>query len=145
MYDDLARSQRRSPLELFVVHALIPTVLVSFALHMHRSTTTMGDESPLGCPLLVLPPLDEWRVSIPDVFPVLVRMPKPRYPVGIRSKTVEQVRLSALVRVDGRVQPSSIRILQVTDSRFIDVARDALTAAVFRPAVLKHVFVSGWI
>ena len=33
MYDDLARTQNLPPLERFVVHALIPTVLVTAALH----------------------------------------------------------------------------------------------------------------
>jgi len=120
MYDDLARSQRPSSLEWLVVNAVIPSVLVTLVLQM--SLATRAGPTPPGSPL-------------PDAFPTLISMPRPAYPAIVRRLRIDgRVVLRALVNARGRVEPSSILALQATDSHFIEPSRQALAAALFRPA-----------
>ncbi|SRR5712691_554473 len=57
MYDDLARTQRPSPLEWFVVNAVIPTLVVTLALQVtapRRASppTIPADDDVAGCVVL---------------------------------------------------------------------------------------------
>lgn len=143
MYDDLARSQRPSPLEWLVVRALIPSVLVSFVLsegHTGAATTTnRAREYFVICSLPAMP--SPWP-TIPDVFPVLVRLPqKPIEDAGVAGRIV----LRVLVGLHGRVSPESVLVLQTTDARLIQPARLALRGALFRPALLAGQPIAAWI
>jgi len=46
MYDDLARTQNPTPLEWFVVHAVIPSVLVTAAFHWNSPIATAAATAP---------------------------------------------------------------------------------------------------
>lgn len=151
MYDDLARTQNPTPLEWFVVHALIPSVLVTAALHWSPAGPVALKEPTyvMVCPGIGLTPccpFVPWPGPIPDVFPTLVRMPRPGYPVAMRQARIEgHVVLKALVNTRGRVYPSSILVLRTTDVVFVAPARQALIAALFRPARLGGARIEAWI
>ena len=120
MYDDLARSQRPSSLEWLVVNAMIPSVLVTVVLQL--ALAARAAPTPPGS-------------HVPDAFPALISMPRPSYPPIMRRLRIEgRVVLRALVNTRGKVEPSSILVFQATDSHFIESSRQALTAALFRPA-----------
>lgn len=140
MYDDLARSQQPSPLEWFVVNAVIPTVLASFALQTIGASRTPA--KPAVYPAIVmLRVIQEPCIGgpLPDTFPLLVRIPHARYPADMaRSGVRGYVRLKALVTIYGRVSRSSVLILHATDSRFVPAALKAIAGAVFRPATLDN-------
>jgi hypothetical protein len=53
--------------------------------------------------------------------------------------------LRALVNARGRVEHSSILAFQATDSRFIEPSRQALAAALFRPARFGGQAGGAWI
>ena len=147
MYDELARTQNPTPLEWFVVHAVIPSVLVTAAFHWNSPSATAAATAPTsvewvttGCQLPPLLPL------VPDSFPTLVRMPPPVYPDEMRRSGIEgRVVLRALVNTRGRAYPSSILVLRTTHVEFVAPARRALTAAVFRPARLGGARIEAWI
>jgi hypothetical protein len=80
MYDDLARTQNPTRLERFVVHALIPSVLLTAALHWSPAVP-----APINEPSDVVVCLEERRA-------------------GIERRVV----FKALVNTRGRVYPSSI-------------------------------------
>jgi hypothetical protein len=46
MYDDLARTQTPTPLERFVVHAVIPSVLVTAAFHWNSPVASAAATAP---------------------------------------------------------------------------------------------------
>lgn len=137
MYEELARSQRKSPLEWVVLNVVIP----SFAL------TLLLQPFEMGCELIQ--PFPEGRlreeisyevipvVTPPEhvVPPVLVSIRRPDYPPGLRQAGTEgRVVLRAVVGARGRVRRASLEVLQSTDSRFDAAARQALGSAVFWPA-----------
>jgi TonB family protein len=146
MYDDLARTQNPTPLEWFVVHAVIPSVLVTAAFHWNSPIATAAPTAPTSV---------EWVTTIcqplplgliPDSFPTLVRMPPPVYPGPMRRSGIEgRVVLKALVNARGRVYPSSILVLRTTHVEFIPPARQALRDALFRPARLGGARIDAWI
>lgn len=149
MYDDLARTQTPTRLERFVWHAVIPSVLLTAALHwttpVARATSTWPS---FQCTFpLMLEPLPEIPVPVlPDVFPTLVSMPRPKYSDLMRRGGIEgRVVLKALVSTRGRVYPSSILVLRTTDVAFVAPARQALRDAVFRPARLGGTRIEAWI
>jgi len=144
MYDDLARTQNPTAVEWFVLHAVIPSVLVTAALHW--SPAAPGPlEKPtyvLVCPSKMFESVIEPFVGgpIPDVFPVLVRMPRARYPEALLRARIEgRVVLRALVNTSGRVDSSSILVLRATHVEFLVPARQALKAALFRPGWLEAI------
>jgi protein TonB len=72
--------------------------------------------------------LDEQR-------PEVLTGPLPAYPELLRRAGIEgQVVLEALVDTTGRVHPTSISVVSVTNPGFIAPARQALLATLFRPA-----------
>ncbi len=136
MYDDLARAQRPSALEWLVVHALIPSVLVTFALHWpHFRKERRSPEVTTAAGFLVPPEGLQPGDPVPDAFPVLLRMPDPDYPKLLRRSRIEdRVLLRALVTPDGRVDSVSIIAVQAIYPAFVASARQALSRARFRPA-----------
>ena len=146
MYDDLARTQNPAPLEWFVVHAVIPSILVTLALQMH-STVQGAPQLPAYGEFVWLPVIEAPWVGgpVPDRFPLLVSMPRVVYPAAMVRGGIEgYVRLKALVDARGRVSRSSIGTLHATDSRFVEPARKALIQAVFRPARSAGVRIGYW-
>jgi len=148
MYDDLARTQTLPPLEWFVVHAMIPSVLITTALHWSSPVRAPLDEPTTYVFVCQMPwPIEPFIGGpIPDVFPVLVRMPLPQRPDAMRRAGIEgRVVVKALVNTQGRVEPSSILVLRTTDVEFVAPARRALSAALFRPARLFRERIAAWI
>ncbi len=147
MYDDLARTQNPTPLEWFVVHAVIPSVLLSAAFHWNSPIATAVATAPTSVERVTI--ICQMPLSlglIPDSFPTLVRMPPPVYPDAMRRSGIEgRVVLKALVNTGGRVYPSSILVLRTTDVEFIAPARQALRAALFRPARLGGARIESWV
>jgi TonB family protein len=146
MYDDLARTQNPTALEWFVLHAVIPSVLVTAAFHWKPPIATAASTAPTSverfftvCVITPPPP-------IPDVFPTLVRMPRPIYPEAMRRAGIEgRVVLKALVNTSGRVDASSILVLRATHVQFVVPAREALSAALFHPGWFGGRRMNAWI
>jgi TonB family protein len=150
MYDDLARSQRPSPLEWVVVNMLLPSMLVTFAIQSRADLHTKSGGPPDDPIVCILPVMGIWEERhlgpIPDLFPVLLKMAQPVYPDrDARSGAKPRVFLRALVDPSGRISPSSIVIVQSPDSRLDAPARRALAAALFRPARLDGHAIAAWI
>jgi len=124
---------------------IIPSVLVTYALQYPAERETGLQPGPREVIVCMLGP-PGYPNPVPDVFPLLVRMPPPEYPNGVRETGVEgRVVLKALVEKHGRVRRSSIVVLRTTDSRFVAPARDALGAAVFRPARFEGARIAAWV
>lgn len=151
MYDDLARAQRPSALEWFVLNAVIPSVLVTLALYSpspEPRAPTCYDCSE-GVPF-ILPPCGDCSPfplgPIPDALPILISMPRPLFPPLMRRYDVEgRVVLRALVNADGRVDSTSILVVQMTDAGFVPAAFHALARALFRPARFAGHAGAAWI
>jgi len=145
MYDDLARTQNPTAVEWFVVHAVIPSVLVTAALHWSPAAPPMptSTSTAFGCqlPFIIAP-----DGPIPDVFPTLITMPRPTYPASMRRSGIEgHVVLRALVNTSGRVDSSSILVTQAAHVEFVVPARQALKAALFRPGWFGGQRLDAWI
>jgi len=145
MYDDLARTQNPTAVEWFVLRAVIPSVLVTAALHWSPAPPICS-----GIEHLIEPtpccPFVPWPGPIPDVFPTLVSMSQPAYPEAMRRAGIEgRLVLRALVNTHGRVVPSSILVLRTTDAEFSTPAILALSAARFRPAKFAGARIDAWI
>ena len=146
MYDDLARTQNPTPLEWFVVHAVIPSVLVTAALHWSPDVPVAPIEPTYMTVCPVIPVIETSGGPVPDVFPILVRMPRPEHPDALRRAGVEgRVVLRALVNTSGRVDSSSILVMQATHMEFVGPARQALKAALFRPGWFGGQRLDAWI
>ncbi|PYP15426.1 MAG: hypothetical protein DMD54_12120 [Gemmatimonadetes bacterium] len=152
MYDDLERSQRPSHLEWLVVNVVIPSVLVTFALHArpdHAGLVVSATQGPI-CVFGVIgvdhPLSHALNAPIPDFYPQVVSMARPAYPPGFRRAGIEgRVFLRALVETSGRVRGSSIDVVQSPRVEFNDPARRALAAALFKPARLAGQPIAAWI
>lgn len=134
MYDELARSQKRTPLEWFFLNAILPSLVVTALLRLSQPTQCDGPGSRLQERISydVLPVVTP---GSPSLTPVLVSIRRPDYPSDMRQAARDgRVVLKAVVDERGRVRRSSIRVLQTTDARFDDAARRALGSAVFWPA-----------
>ena len=147
MYDDLARTQNPTPLEWFVVHAVIPTVLVTVALHWSPAVPVPREKPSYAFVCSGFESIVPFTGGpIPDVFPVLVRMPRARYPEALLRARIEgRVVLRALVNTGGRVDSSSILVLWATHVQFVVPAREALSAALFRPGWFGGRRMDAWI
>ena len=148
MYDDLVRSQQRSPLEWLVVNMVIPSLLATFVLQVRAgdetsSLRTLPSPSYTSC---FLPVVEEPIDPLPSEFPLLIRMPGPRYPSEMRPAAIEgRVVLKGLVSRAGRVYRSSIRVLTASSEQFVIPAQDALAGAVFRPARWEGRPIEAWV
>src|SRR5205814_9914282 len=124
MYPYPARSQRPSSLEWLVVHTVIPSVLLTLVLQAWGAT-----------PAARTPAVTEEvgpRDPRPDPFPILLRMPRPVYPViMLRAGIDGRVIVQALVNAQGRVERSEERRVGkecrdrvATDAVKEEIARD---------------------
>jgi TonB family protein len=67
----------------------------------------------------------------------LVSQPAPKYPKPLEAVGIEgRVALQFVIDTTGRIEPTSVRILESTHDAFEAAAREALTGAIFRPARL---------
>jgi len=148
MYDHVLRAQRPSVLEWLVVNALIPSVLVSFAHHIWQIQHLAHTRAPrVACHAGFLLPSDGFEPGkrISDGFPVLVHMPTPAYPAILRRAGIEdRVILRALVDVQGRVDTSSVLVVQATEPQFLVAARQALKRSRFRPGRFAGTPTAAW-
>ena len=147
MYDDLARAQKPSPLEWLVVNMVIPSMLVTYALQLRLDGEPRIKPRPeyvlIGCQLRML---DEpnpgfpthvagWAGALDQARPELLTGPLPAYPDLLRQAGIQgQVVLEAVVDTTGRVQAASISVVLATNPGFVEPARHALRATLFRPA-----------
>lgn len=78
---------------------------------------------------------DAWRAVLGEAGPEVLSGPLPTYPELLRRAGVEGlVVLEAVVDSTGRVQPGSIAVVSATNPGFVEPARRALRATLFRPA-----------
>ena len=130
MYDDLARTQRPSPLEWLVLNMLVPSILLTIV------SRPWGNDVPRATPRDGVITAEVIPVVTPpasDFSPLLLSIRLPEYPVAMRRAGTEgRVVLRALVDMHGRVRHSSIEVLQTTHPRFNTAARQALGSALFR-------------
>src|SRR6266545_204432 len=146
MYDDLARTQQPTTLEWLVVNALIPSVLVTFALQVPLAAPRARPPQTVQCSLIFPPPEEARPDDPPDVFPVLIRMPDAVYPEIMRRAGMEdRVTLRALVNTRGRVDSSSVLVLQASNREFAMSARYALSRALFSLARFAGKPVDAWV
>jgi len=69
---------------------------------------------------------------------ILVSQPTPRYPKPMEAVGIEgRVAFEFVIDTTGKVEPTSIRVLESTHEAFEAAARTALTGAIFRPARLS--------
>ena len=75
-----------------------------------------------------------------DTRPAYVSGQPPRYPKDLREAgTTGDVEVEIVVNADGRVEPSSIRVLEYSDREFADSAVDAVRTWRFCPATRRGV------
>jgi len=78
---------------------------------------------------------DGWGLTFGEAAPEVLSGPIPVYPELLRQAGVEgQVVLEARVDSTGRVQRASISVVSATHQAFVEPARQALLATLFRPA-----------
>ncbi len=160
MYDDLARTQNLPPLERFVVHAVIPSLVVTLVLQLAASRR-MPALSILATPLPQveyvlfadqpvevtsvpeneLPFAEPYRcvesALLDDDTPVILRWTRAGDAAHLLHADVEGcVVLEAIVDTTGRARPHSISVVSATNPGFIAPARRALLATLFRPAMV---------
>lgn len=139
MYDDLARTQRSSLLELITLNTVIPSVLVTLA---------------------IAPPSISAREVAPRLYghtwPVILGtsdmaarsrwLPAPLYPAAMFEARQEgHVVVKARVDTDGRVRWESSVVLQALHPEFVQPVRDALAKAEFSPAAAAGVPIESWV
>jgi len=152
MYDDLARTQRPSPLEWFVVNAVIPTLVVTLALQvtaLRRASppTNPADDDVRGYALFGDQPVEV--LSVPDgdlPFPEPYRCAESAFldydetPVILRwtragdaahllhADVAGCVVLEGAVGPLGLVDPRSIVVVRATHRRLVLTARQTIIA-----------------
>src|SRR5467141_2554183 len=122
MYDDLARTQNPTAVEWFVVHVVIPSVVLTAALHWSPVARATSGWPYVECtfPLFIETVPEGSESPVPDVFPTLISMPRPTYPAFMRRSGIKgRVVLRGLVNTRGRVYPWSILVLRTSDVEFI--------------------------
>ncbi len=73
---------------------------------------------------------------------VLLSQPIPRYPPALRDAGVSgRVLLQFIVNITGRVDSTSIKVVESTHDGFVEPARESVAAAIFRPARLGSTLV----
>jgi hypothetical protein len=148
MYDDLARTQRPSPLEWVALNVVIPSLALTLLTHLRTDgrefvTLPYGEVTSAMLGVVESP---EGGTLNPEVPPRLNWMPEPEYPGAmLEARTEGHVVVRALVNAHGRIEPSSIEVLQAAHPEFVDPVRTALTAAVFRPALFAHTRIATWV
>ena len=135
MYDELARSQQRTPLEWFFLNAVIPSVVVTVLMSLFQPTRCSGPRVRVQewITYEILPVL---KPNSLRTAPVLVSVHRPDYPPAMRDAGSDgRVLVAGIVEPSGRVRRSSIQVLRATNFRFNDAAKQALGSAVFWPAL----------
>ena len=94
---------------------------------------------PTYVPSTVIPggvqPAAGWGGILGEERPEVLTGPLPAYPDLLRQAGIQgQVVLEALVDTTGRVQAASILVVSATNPGFVEPARQALRATLFRPA-----------
>lgn len=70
---------------------------------------------------------------------IVVFQPAPKYPTALAAAGIEgKVAVEFVIDTAGKVERGSIRVLQSSHQAFETAAREAMTAAVFRPARLSN-------
>lgn len=147
MYDDLARTQRPSPLEWVSLNVVIPSLALTLLAHFPADRCECVGESYGDVTSAMLGTVEspEGGTLNPDVPPRLEWMPQPEYPAAmLHAGTEGHVVVRALVDAHGRIKPSSI-IAQAAHSEFVDPVRKALSAAAFRPAWFAGMRIEAWV
>lgn len=161
MYQDLADTQRATPLERFVMTSLVPTLLITSFLHaeivwaVNRTNEFVSrlSDAPVFVGIRQLwprPRTPEIHVGAAVVFayqesgswvavgnglPVLYRFGGSpiTYPKQLRDRGASgQVVLQADVSPSGVVDPSSITIVSATNAHLVSEAREILSGSQFR-------------
>jgi TonB family protein len=70
---------------------------------------------------------------------IVVSQPVPRYPTALAAAGIEgKVAAEFVIDTVGKVESGSIRVLQSSHQAFEAAAREAIAAAIFRPARLSN-------
>ena len=152
MYDDLARTQIPTPLEWFVVHAVIPSLVVTLAVQLAPSRrtpplTTLATPPPqveyvlfadqpvevTSVPENELPFAEPYRcvesALLDDDTPVILRWTRAGDAAHLLHADVEGcVVLEAAVGPLGLVDPGSIVVVSATHRRLVRAARQTIIA-----------------
>lgn len=148
MYDDLARTQRPSPLEWVAVNMVIPSLTLTLLTHFHtdcREVVAPHHGEVTSAMLGVIESPEDGTLN-PDVPPRLRWMPDPEYPTAmLQARTEGHVVVRALVDAHGRIKPSSIAVLKAAHTEFADAVLSALRAAQFQPALFAGTRIEAWV
>jgi len=105
-----------------------PTIATSIAGPIRMTPPLVGASTPVG-PVGPSP-----AALFSDDTPVVLSGPLPRYPELLRQAGIQgRVVLEAVVDTTGRVDAASIHVIYATNPAFIEGARAALAASLFRP------------
>lgn len=96
----------------------------TFPIYVPSTQTTDGVQASAG-----------WAGALGEERPEVLSGPLPTYPDLLRQAGIQgQVLLEALIDTTGRVQGASISVVSATNPGFVEPARRALIATLFRPA-----------
>lgn len=162
MYDDLARTQRSSLLELLTLNMVIPSVVVTLAIapppmytrqvaprfYGHTWPVMLGtvgsdvrSKSREGTADIPTP-----DIPTPDIPASLRWMPPPLYPASMLDARQEgHVVVKARLDAEGRVRWESSVVLQAVYPEFVGPVRDAINKAEFRPALAMDMPIESWV
>ena len=145
----LARQQKRRPLdvhpskvgpirEVGVRGVRASGLMVALSLLGAQSVAGQSGPPLADCPVVGAVVVDPEQPS--RVFPAAEYLegPKPVYPPALRARRLTgMVALRFVVGCTGRVDSSSVRVMQATDSAFIRPAIEVVLKSTYRPAVLR--------
>jgi protein TonB len=102
-----------------------PSVTAHFPVFSPSAATTGDGESAV------------WAAAIGQEGPEVLTGPVPLYPELLRQAGIQgRILLEAIVDTSGRVSADSILVVFATNPAFVRVARQALIATLFRPALV---------
>lgn len=157
MYDDLARTQRSSLLELLTLNMVIPSVVVTLAIAPPPMYTRQvaprfyGHTWPVMLGTVGSDVRSKSRegtavIPAPDIPASLRWMPPPLYPAAMLDARQEgHVVVKARLDAEGRVRWESSVVLQAVYPEFVGPVRDAINKAVFSPASATGVPIESWV
>jgi TonB family protein len=152
MYDDLARTQRSSLLELLTLNMVIPSVLLTLAIappHVNARQVVprfYGESWPVMLGTVGSESRARLHERAPDAPASLRWMPLPLYPTAMLEARQEgHVVIKARVDAEGRVRWESSVVLQAAYAEFVEPVREAMKKAEFRPASATGVPMESWV
>lgn len=152
MYDDLARTQRSSLLELLTLNMVIPSVVVTLAIAPPPMYTRQvaprfyGHTWPVMLGTIGSDVRQRSHERTPDVDASLRWMPAPLYPTAMLDVRQEgHVVVKARLDAEGRVRWESSMVLQAVYPEFVGPVREAINRAEFRPASATGVPIESWV